>query len=201
MGLFSFQQLVTANNMNKAVFLDRDGVLIQDVNYLSHLSQIEVFDDVPSGLKKLKSLDFKLIVVTNQSGVARGYFTEDFVLETHKKINQLLEAYQVQIDDFVYCPHHPDGLSPYNLKCKCRKPQTGMIDKAKVEHDIKIEGSFMVGDKLSDIEFAVNAKLTGILIKTGYGYEASQLVTDRFPGVHQFDSFQNVTDFIVQTVQ
>lgn len=184
--------------MSKAVFLDRDGVLIKDVNYLSHLSQIEIYDDVPVSLKKLQSLGFKLIVVTNQSGVSRGYFTEGFVLETHKMINQLLEPYHIQIDDFIYCPHHPDGQIPYNLDCNCRKPNTGMIDKARAEHKIEVEGSFMIGDKPSDIELAINAKLTGILVETGYGLNTSHLVADKFPEVPQFASFQDATNYITR---
>jgi len=182
----------------KAVFLDRDGVLIHDVNYLSSFSQIKFYDDVPPGLLKLKESGFLLIVVTNQSGVARGYFTEDFVQKTHIKMNQFLENYRIQIDDFYYCPHHIDGIDPYNRVCECRKPRPGLINKATIDHPINIDRSFMIGDKTSDMETAINAGLSAILVKTGYGANQSELIAEKFPKIRQFDSFSSATDHIIQ---
>lgn len=184
--------------MKKAVFLDRDGVLIEDVNYLSSLSQIKFFADIPNGLKRLKSTGFLLIVITNQSGVARGYFTEDFVRKTHQKLNQILQTYQIQIDASYFCPHHPEGHSPYNIVCGCRKPNPGMIHKAAIEHDIDIDQSYMIGDKISDMELALNANLTGILVKTGYGVQQSERIAETYPQINQFDSFSSATDFIIR---
>ncbi len=137
---------------NKAVFLDRDGTLIVDKDYLADVSQIEFIKGVPETLKKLKEKGYLLIIISNQSGVARGYYKEDVVGEIHRGINdRLREAYGFTLDAFYYCPHHPDfGDEVYRKKCDCRKPAPGMILKAAEEYDINISQSFMIGDKPSD---------------------------------------------------
>ncbi|SDX74664.1 D-glycero-D-manno-heptose 1,7-bisphosphate phosphatase [Acetomicrobium thermoterrenum DSM 13490] len=151
--------------MRSAVFLDRDGTLIEDVGYLSSISQIKVLPRVVDGLKLLKSMGYLLIVVTNQSGVARGFFSEDFVQNVHDILGRLFKDNGVAIDAFYYCPHHPtEGFPPYNVNCDCRKPKTGMIKRAICEYDIDISNSWVIGDSLVDVQLARNAGCKGILL-------------------------------------
>jgi D,D-heptose 1,7-bisphosphate phosphatase len=132
---------------NKAIFLDRDGTLIIDKNYLSDISQIEFIAGIPETLKMLKKEGYLLIVISNQSGVARGYYSEALVQEINREINNLLiRDYGFALDAFYYCPHHPD----YGEKCQCRKPAPGLVLEAAEDFQIDIGSSFMVGDKPSD---------------------------------------------------
>ncbi len=183
--------------MEKAVFLDRDGVLIPDVHYLSDLKLVELYPDVPTGLKRLRASGFKLIVVTNQSGVARGFFTEEFVRQAYDEINRLLEKSMIQLDCLYYCPHHPQGKKPYDIVCNCRKPAPGMIRQAVGDHNIDTSLSYMIGDKMSDIELAINSNLPGIWLKTGYGKEAAAAVSAKYPQTPVFENFSQAVDSIV----
>ncbi len=139
----------------KAVFLDRDGTIIKDVNYLSKTEDIELLPLAKEGLQLLKECGFKLIVVSNQSGIGRGYFDREFVIKTHDVINEMVGGL---IDEFYFCPHKPED------NCSCRKPKTGMIDEAVEKYGIKREKSFVIGDKESDIELGINAGITPFLI-------------------------------------
>ncbi len=149
----------------KAVFLDRDGTIIKDVNYLSKIEDIEILPYVKEGLELLNKCGYKLIVVSNQSGVGRGYFTKDFVYETHAVLNYMLEGL---IEKFYFCPHTPED------NCLCRKPKTGMIDEAVKRFRINKKLSYVVGDKESDVELGINAGITPILVTTGYGSDIKE---------------------------
>lgn len=139
----------------KAVFFDRDGTLCKDVDYLRRWEDFKVFDDINS-LNLLKDNNFMLIGVSNQSGIARGVVGEEFV----KDINRFfIERYG--FDDFYYCPHHPDE------HCSCRKPELGMVHKARIRHNIDLKSSYVVGDKDEDMRFATAAGAKGILVRTG----------------------------------
>lgn len=137
---------------NKAIFLDRDGTIIKDKGYLADTSQIEFIDGIPRTLKALKEKGYLLIVISNQSGVARGYFSEDLVKEINSGINEMLKRdYGFFIDAFYYCPHHPDYGNHLNKKdCDCRKPAPGLVIKAAGDFGIDIRRSVMIGDKPSD---------------------------------------------------
>lgn len=185
---------------NCAVFLDRDGVLIEDVHYLSSLDQIKLFPDVPEGLRQLRTLGVKLIVVTNQSGIARGYFSESFVHESHACLSESLAKFGVTIDDFYFCPHHRDGHPPLNIECDCRKPATGMLLQAAKDHDIDLEKSFVIGDKTSDVELAYRSGAKGILVKTGKGVSESETVAERFPSAPILETFHDAVHLISQSL-
>lgn len=182
---------------NKAVFLDRDGVLIEDVHYLSKLEQVSIYEDVPESLSLLKENGFKLILVSNQSGVARGYFDEAFVAKTHNYLNQLLSQKGVKLDAEYYCPHHIAGHNPYNIKCNCRKPAPGMVLQAAQDHSIDIALSHVIGDKTSDIELAENTGCKGILVTTGHGSEHASKVQSKFPHIPIVSSFSEAVFTIV----
>lgn len=139
--------------MEKAVFLDRDGVIIQDVGYLNDCAKIEFLPRVGEAIKLLNQNGFKVIVVTNQSGVARGYFTEETVQEINRNTQECLARQGAFINKTYYCPHHVEGtVSKYRKDCHCRKPNPGMIEQATREFGIDLKNSFVVGDKACDIE-------------------------------------------------
>ena len=154
--------------MNKACFLDRDGVVNEEVDYLWQPEKVAIIPGVAEGLRKLHENGFLAIVVSNQAGVARGYYKEADVDEVNARIQELLVAAGTRIDAFYYCPHHPE----FSGECKCRKPEPGMILNAAAEFKIDLTKSFMVGDRLSDLESAERAGCQcGYLVRTGYGSE------------------------------
>jgi histidinol-phosphate phosphatase family protein len=145
---------------NKAVFLDRDGTVSFDVPYCSKAEDFKLLSTVPEAIKLLNENGFKVIVITNQSGVARGYFTEEALAQVHKKMEADLEKQGAIIDAIYYCPHHPDD------KCDCRKPQITLLQRAVKEHDIDISFSSMVGDMQLDIDAGKKLGCKTVLIST-----------------------------------
>jgi len=147
----------------KAVFVDRDGTLIEEVNFLSRTEDLRFFSFTGEAVRLLKQNGFLVIVVTNQSGIGRGIFTEAAMHEIHQAIqNELSE----KIEAFYFCPHLPDEA------CTCRKPRTGMIERAAADFEIDLENSWLVGDKAIDVETGQNARLKTALVLTGYGRQA-----------------------------
>ncbi len=160
----------------KAVFIDRDGTITEETGYLDHPDKLRLIAGSAEAIKLINDLGMKVIVVTNQSGVARGYFPEQMIKQVHDRLEELLLEKGARIDAIYYCPHHPSaGKPPYRSDCECRKPKTGMIDAALQDFDIDVNNSYMIGDKASDMEFAENAGLKGILVQTGYGKEETAL--------------------------
>ena len=158
--------------MERVVFLDRDGTLNEEVCYLYRPEDLHILPGVGEALRMLKEAGYRLVVVTNQAGVARGYYTEEDVRRLHLHMNRMLERDGAGIDAFYYCPHHPvHGIGPYKIQCQCRKPGTGMFEMAGGRFDVDKAHSFMVGDKLLDVEAGKNYGLASILVGTGYGRE------------------------------
>ncbi len=156
--------------MKKAVFLDRDGTINEEMGYINHASRFIVFDFVPEAIKTLNECGFLVFVVTNQSGIARGYFNEDLLLKLHTSLISKVEKEQAKIEKIYYCPHHPkEGISKYRVDCDCRKPKPGMIEKAKNEYNIDLKNSYIIGDRYKDIQFGKNIGLKTIMVLTGYG--------------------------------
>ncbi|MBN1382089.1 MAG: D-glycero-beta-D-manno-heptose 1,7-bisphosphate 7-phosphatase [Deltaproteobacteria bacterium] len=163
---------------NRAVFLDRDGTMNEEVGYLDSLDNLRLFAETSEAIKRINKSGLKAVVVTNQSGVARGYFTESFVEETHRRIQDLLKQADAHIDAFYYCPHHDkEGQEPYLKVCDCRKPKPGMLLKAAEDLDLDLAGSYMVGDTLKDMETAKNTGMKGVLVRTGH-FSADQNSSD-----------------------
>jgi D-glycero-D-manno-heptose 1,7-bisphosphate phosphatase len=153
-----------------AVFLDRDGVLIEEVSFLSSLHHLALFPWATDAIRALNRAGLPVVVITNQSGIARGFFTEAFVDEVHHEIAARLSAGGARIDAYYYCPHHPDGrVTEYARSCDCRKPERGLIDRAARDLNLDPARSFVVGDKWSDIELARAAGAGGVLVRTGRG--------------------------------
>ncbi|MFC1940600.1 D-glycero-alpha-D-manno-heptose-1,7-bisphosphate 7-phosphatase [Chloroflexota bacterium] len=153
--------------MERAVFLDRDGTIIEDIGYPHERSIIKFLPRVSKAVRLLNESGFKVIIITNQAGVARGYFTEDTVKEINKYIQETLTKERAFIDMIYYCPHHIDGIiEKYRKDCYCRKPNPGMIEQAAREFGIDLEKSFVIGDKSSDIEAGRRAGCRTVLLTT-----------------------------------
>lgn len=154
--------------MNRAVFLDKDGTLIKDVPYNVNPDLIELSSGAVEGLRSLQAAGYKLIVISNQSGVALGYFTEEMLLPVRLKLTQLLAEFGVKLTAFYYCPHHPEGKIPeYKISCSCRKPEPGLILRAAKENHIDLANSWFIGDILNDVEAGHRAGCQSILINNG----------------------------------
>ncbi len=175
---------------NSAVFFDRDGTLNEDPGYLGDPDSLKLYPDTGRALAHLKKLNLKLIVISNQSGIARGILTDEMVKSVNTKMNELLSGDNVSIDAFYYCPYHPD-YSEKN-ECSCRKPSPEMVFKAAKDLDIDLSHSFLVGDSVSDIECGKNAGVKTILVKTGYGEESLSILQKQ----NNFPTFvaQNILD-------
>ena len=147
-----------------AIFFDRDGVLNVDVGYLYKIEDFQWIDGAIEAIKYFNDKDYYVFVITNQSGVARGYYKEEDINKLHNWMNQELAKYDAHIDEFFYCPHHVKGIiKDYSFDCECRKPKIGMIKKALDKYDVQLESSLLIGDKDSDIECAENAGIKKIL--------------------------------------
>lgn len=144
--------------MRKVVFLDRDGTLIFDIGYLNSCKSIRIIPGTIEALQIFTANGYELVIVSNQSGIARGYFTEDSFIKNHQCILDIFMSYNVYFLDNFYCPHLPKARNKkYDLYCSCRKPHPGMIHKAANTHNIDIGNSIMIGDKISDMEAGLNA--------------------------------------------
>lgn len=154
----------------QAVFLDRDGTINEEAGYLDHPDRFKLLPRAGEAIRLLNRSGLKAVVVTNQSGVARGYFPESMVLKIHRRMEDLLKEEGAYLDGIYYCPHHPDvGEPPYRMRCGCRKPETGLVDLAIKKLNIDCSISYSVGDRMADIEFGRRIKARSILVLTGYG--------------------------------
>jgi D-glycero-D-manno-heptose 1,7-bisphosphate phosphatase len=151
--------------MERAIFLDRDGTIIEDPGYLDSCDKVRFLPKVSEAIKRLNESGFKVIVITNQSGVARGYFTEETLKEINRYICQLLAEQGASIDRVYYCPHHIEGIiEAYRKECYCRKPNPGMVEKATRDFDIDLRKSFVIGDKSIDVETGYRTGCRTILL-------------------------------------
>lgn len=162
--------------MRRAVFLDRDGTIIRDAHFLSDLKDLEVLPGAAEALRRLGEAGFVRLVVTNQSGVARGYFGLDFVEEAHGELRRRLRAAGADVEGFYVCPHHPDHTGC----CDCRKPAPGLLRRAAEEWQVDLTASWVVGDKVCDVDLARAGGCRAGLVRTGGGAlaEASGVVAD-----------------------
>jgi len=164
--------------MNRAIFFDRDGVLIEDVHLLTKPANIRILEGVPQALSRLQEAGFQLIVVSNQPVVARGMVTEQEVQAINAEMEHLLEQVGApHIDGFYFCPHHPNATLPaYRIACECRKPKPGLLLRAACEHNLNLHSSFLVGDRITDISAGARAGCRTVLVRTGK-HQASPIET------------------------
>ena len=162
--------------MKKAIFLDRDGTINVEKDYIYKSEDLVFEEGSIEALKTFKNLGYILIVVSNQSGIARGYFTEEDLNIFNNNMNEILKKNGVEITEFYCCPHHPDGIEEYKKVCECRKPNNKMIEDAIKKYNINREKSYMIGDKTSDIGAGLKSNLKTVLVKTGYGLKDMEKV-------------------------
>lgn len=153
-----------------AVFIDRDGTISEEVGYVNHPSRFRLFPYSAEAIRILNDSGWLAIVVTNQAGVARGYFSEDVIRKIHQQLVSALHAESARLDAIYYCAHHPSvGEPPYRLDCDCRKPKPGLIEQAGRDFEIDMAASWIAGDRYSDVELARNAGLRSAFVLSGYG--------------------------------
>ena len=179
-----------------AVFLDRDGTINQERNYLHRIEEFELLPGVPQALKTLQDASFLLVVVSNQSGVARGYFSLEDVRRINDHMSRQLARYEVILDGIYICPHHPTaGIGEFLQDCNCRKGRPGMLLQAAQDLNIDLQRSYMIGDKLSDIQAGNAAGCSSLLVRTGYGANQENSEISRCCRV--FDDLAQAAAFIV----
>jgi len=153
-----------------AVFVDRDGCLTEEVGYVNHVSRIRLLPRTADAIRRLNGAGVPAIMVTNQAGIARGYFTEALLHAAHAEMVRQLAAAGARLDGLYVCLHHPDeGEPPYRMNCDCRKPRPGLLQRAARELRLDLAGSVMVGDKISDVAVGQSVGAAGVLVLTGYG--------------------------------
>ena len=178
-----------------AVFLDRDGTVNVEVNYLSRPEQLQLLPTVAETIAALNLQGIAVFIVTNQAGVARGYFPEQRLQAIHQRLQDLLAAQGAHVTGIYYCPHHPSaGLGQYRTVCQCRKPLPGMLQQAAAEHRIDCSRSFMIGDRESDLQAGAAAGCTTALVRTGYGEETNAAID--FNKVRGLGVFNTIADAV-----
>jgi D-glycero-D-manno-heptose 1,7-bisphosphate phosphatase len=180
---------------NTAVFLDRDGTINEEVGYMDNLDKLKIIPCAYEAIKLINKSGMKVVVISNQAGVARGLFTEEFLKGTNDYLHAILRQQGACIDRFYYCPHHPtEGKGPYRKICNCRKPAPGMMLQAAQDLNIDLTKSYIVGDRYNDMEAGKKIGVQGILVKTGFG---EKLLQDDGPDVA---GPQNQPDFIAADI-
>jgi len=156
--------------LKPAIFLDRDGTLSHEVGYVNHPSRFRPYPWTVEAIRAINEAGWLAVVVTNQAGVARGYFPEAMVVEVHESLRRTVESGGGRLDAISSCPHHPSvGDPPYRLDCRCRKPRPGMLERAASELGADLARSWVVGDRLGDLELAWSVGARGALVRSGYG--------------------------------
>ncbi len=159
-------------NRVKAVFLDRDGTINYERNYVHKIEDFELIPGTLEALRLLTDNEIKIYIITNQAGIARGYFTEEQFLDLTRHMLSCFDKNECRIEEVLYCPHHPDGIIPeYTQKCLCRKPGTKLIEEVMNKEKLNINEIVLVGDRDSDIEAGLRLGITTYLVLTGYGRE------------------------------
>jgi D-glycero-D-manno-heptose 1,7-bisphosphate phosphatase len=167
--------LPEAKALRPAVFLDRDGTICEEMGYLNHLSRLHIFPFAAAAIGKLNQAGLPVIVVTNQSGISRRIFPESLVAQIHERMSQELSAAGARVDGYYYCAHTRQD------DCSCRKPLPGLLEQAAREHGLRLDRSFVVGDRYADVELAHGVGGRGVLVLTGYGRGEYELHRQEWP--------------------
>ncbi len=155
---------------NIGIFLDRDGTINEELEFISSPDDVVLIPRSAEAIREANQLGLKVFVITNQSGIARGFIKEEELVKVHNKLVELLNNAGAHLDAIYFCPHHPEfGEPPYKIECDCRKPNSGMLRQAEKEFNIDLKKSFVVGDRIIDVQTAHAVGATGILVLTGYG--------------------------------
>jgi len=186
--------LTETTSLRPAVFLDRDGTIAEEVGYLDHLTRFRMFPFAAQAIRRLNEAKLPVIVITNQSGVARGYFPESLISAVHELMTTQLAKEGAHVDALYYCPHKEDDA------CACRKPKPGMLESAAREHGLDLRRSFVVGDRYGDIELALGVGAHSILVRTGYGEGEMKSNSAKWPAPPEFvaENMADATDWILR---
>jgi D-glycero-D-manno-heptose 1,7-bisphosphate phosphatase len=164
--------------LDEAVFLDRDGTLIEEVNYLSRAEQVQLIPGAADAVRRVNEAGARVVVVTNQAGVARGYFPEGRVAEVHAHLSAMLSEHGAKVDAFYHCPHHAtEGVGEFRVDCDCRKPKPGMLLAAARDLGLDLSRSWMIGDKVCDLRAGAAVGCRTVLVRTGYGAGVTEPLT------------------------
>jgi D-glycero-D-manno-heptose 1,7-bisphosphate phosphatase len=195
------QQSAAKAMLDRCVFLDRDGTINEEVNYLSDPDHLRLIGGAAEAIKRLNGGGFKVVVITNQAGIARGYFSEATLQQIHRELEKMLRAQEAHIDAIYYCPHHPAaGIGVYKIDCNCRKPKPGLLEKAARELNLDLHQSFIVGDKPADLQAGVAVGCRPILVRTGYGRESEMEMADsEFQPEYVADDLLEASRWILQS--
>ena len=186
----------------RAIFMDRDGTVCEEVGYVNHPTRCRLLSRSAEAVRRINGSDFRAIVVTNQAGVARGYFDEEMIHEVHRRLRNLLEEQGARLDGIYYCPHHPEvGPPPYRRECDCRKPEPGMLRRAAADLGLDLSRCYMIGDSAKDMEAASRAEAAGVLVMTGYGKGEWEYRRDRFRSepAHVAEDLLDAVEWILAT--
>ncbi len=181
-------------SLRPAVFLDRDGTIAEEVGYLNHLSRFRMFPFVAAAIRRLNDAKYPAIVITNQSGVGRGYFPDSLIHAVHELMTEQLAKEGAHIDALYYCPHTGDDA------CACRKPKPGMLERAAREHGLDLRRAFVVGDRYGDIQLAHRVGARAIMVRTGYGEGEIQWHSATWPAPPDFiaENLADAADWILR---
>ncbi len=184
----------------RAVFLDRDGTINEDVGYPKYFKQINIFPFSFEAVRKINEAGFLAVIVTNQSGIGRGFLNEEELQAIHQKIAAAFSQHKAYFDGIYFCPHYPLSSAPlYRKDCSCRKPNPGLALQAASELNIDLEGSYMIGDKVEDMLFARNIKASPILVLTGFGQKTlSEFKQRGIPPVFVAQNLLEAVDWILK---
>lgn len=187
----------------RAVFLDRDGTINRDVGYPNSFGMVEIFPYSFAAVRKIKEAGFLSIIVTNQSGIGRGFIEEKNLHDIHRKLRHAFAEQKANLDGIYYCPHDKHSEIPeYRKACDCRKPKTGMAQQAIHDFNIDTTKSYMIGDKAEDILFGINIQATPILLLTGFGRKSRQkLLEQGVKPAHVAETLKEAVDWILEREQ
>jgi D-glycero-D-manno-heptose 1,7-bisphosphate phosphatase len=163
------------NLLRRAVFLDRDGTISEEMGYINHIDRLRIFPYAADSIRRLNEAQIPVVVITNQSGIARNIFPETLVHQIHKQMIAELASGGAWIDAIYFCPHRKEDA------CDCRKPNPGLLERAAREHGLDLQASWVVGDRYADVEMAHRAGGRGILVMTGYGKGEYELHREKWP--------------------
>ena len=183
--------------LRPAVFLDRDGTISEEVGYLNHISRFRMFEFAGEAIRRLNAAGVPVFVVTNQSGVARGLFPESLVAQVHAEMTRQLTAAGAKLDGIYYCPHRSeDG-------CECRKPKTGLLERAAREHRLDLRRSVVIGDRYLDVELARRAGARSVFVKTGYGRGELEWDSAKWPAQpdHVAEGLAQAVDWVLRNIR
>lgn len=176
---------------SKAIFLDRDGVINQEKGYIKSWERFKLLPRVVEAIQLINQSEYVAIVISNQSGIAKGLYSFDDVIQIHQQLNEHLLPFQARIDAFCFCPHHPEGINEYALVCSCRKPKNGLILQAAKDWNIDLASSFFIGDSERDMIAGKNSGCTTYAVQTGHDFDPKNISSD-FIAKDLFEAVQKI---------